>query len=112
MVTINGKNYKGKNVSIINNKVYIDGKEATIEDNDSKEIKISIEGDIHTLDVDYCEEINISGSCAFATSKNGNFIINGEVRGNVESKNGNIICKGVLGDVNTKNGNIIQNRHG
>lgn len=27
MITINGKSYKGNNVSMINNKVFIDGKE-------------------------------------------------------------------------------------
>lgn len=51
MVTINGKTYKGNNVSMINNKVFIDGKEVTGDDSDSKVINIKIEGNIETLSI-------------------------------------------------------------
>lgn len=105
MININGKVYSGNNVSVVNNKVIIDGKR--VDDENSKEIKISVEGNIQSLDVEYCDEIKITGECESVVSKNGNIQVKGNVKGDVTSKNGNIICRDVEGSVETKNGNIV-----
>jgi hypothetical protein len=106
MVTINGKTYKGNNVSMINNKVFIDGKEVTGDDSDSKVINIKIEGNIETLSIDSCDKLDVIGDCGVVNSKNGNISISGNVNGDVTNKNGNISCGNVSGDVDNKNGNI------
>ena len=106
MVKINGKTYKGNNVSMINNKIFIDGKEVTDTDDDSKVINIKIEGNIETLNIDTCDKLDVIGECGIINSKNGNVVINGNVSGDVTNKNGNIVCGNVSGDVDNKNGNI------
>lgn len=106
MITINGKSFKGNNVSIINNEVIIDGKKANSDD-DSKIINISIDGNIESLNVDYCEKIEVVGECESVSSKNGNIAIQGNVSGDVTNKNGNIICRNVGGDASTKNGDVV-----
>lgn len=105
MITINGKIYSGNSISVNNDIVIIDGKR--VDDDDKKVINIKVEGNIETLDVDYCDEINITGDCKTVTSKNGNIQVKGNVSGDVTSKNGNIVCRDVTGDVETKNGNIV-----
>ncbi len=107
MVTINGKTYNGNNLSVVNNKVYIDGK--LVDQEDAKVINIHVEGNIETLDVDHCDVLEIKGNCGNVTSKNGNIVVKGDVEGDVTNKNGNIICGNVAGDADTKNGNVITN---
>ena len=108
MITINGKSYKGKSVSIINNEVIIDGRRVNDSDIDNaKVININIDANIDTLSVDYCETLEITGDCGNISSKNGNISVKGNVRNDVSNKNGNIVCRNVGGDVETKNGDII-----
>lgn len=93
MITINGKSYKGKNVRISNNKVYIDGKLQDDKDiQESKQIFIEVHGDLSILDVDVCENISVSGET-----------------GLVKTVNGDIICKDIAGDVTTVNGDVRAN---
>ena len=94
-VNINGRQYTapdGVSVSVINNKVYFNGKLA--EDfNNSKEKNI---------------EINIEGNCKELKTDSGNITINGNVEGNVKTDTGNINISGdIYKDVNTDTGNVM-----
>ena len=51
-------NIKGNNVSIINNKIFVDGKEIGTEE---KEINIIVEGNLDKLEVDCCNSIKVNG---------------------------------------------------
>lgn len=106
MITINGKTYKGNNLQISGNQVLIDGKRVDQQE-DEKVINITVEGNIDTLDVDYCDKLEITGDCGSVTSKNGNIQVKGNVNGDVTNKNGNIVCRNVAGDAETKNGDVI-----
>jgi hypothetical protein len=109
MIKINGKSYQGNNVSIINNKVYIDGVlQNDSVDSNSKQIYITIEGNIEKLEVDNCDEIKVNGDVNVLDTKNGNVVCK-NVHGDVTSKNGNIVCTQINGNVETKNGNVIRN---
>lgn len=105
VVIINGKTYGSEtgSVSIINGKVIIDGKDMTP---DSKEINVTINGNVETLNVDTANKIQVIGSCGSLVSHNGEINIDGNVSGNVENRNGNIDCMNVGGNVSTRNGNI------
>ena len=105
MISINGKTYKGNNVSVINGQVYIDGVKKVASE--EKVINITIEGDINELKVDVCDKLEVTGNCHTVNSTNGNIQVKGNVSGDVTNKNGNIICKEVGGDATTKNGNVI-----
>ena len=93
-VTINGKTYTapdGCSVSVVNNKVYFNGKLAEDFNNwKNKNIEIKIEGD--------CKDVNTDA---------GNITVNGNVEGNATSDAGNINVKGnVQGDAWTDCGNV------
>jgi hypothetical protein len=105
MITINGKTYQGNNLQITGNRVYIDGKPVDQEE-DEKTINISVDGDIQTLKVDSCNQIDVTGNCKSVNSTNGNIQVKGNIEGDVVNKNGNIVCRNVSGSVTTKNGNI------
>ena len=93
-VTVNGKTYTapdGCSVSVINNKVYFNGKLA--EDfNDWKEKNI---------------EIKVEDNCAEVKTDTGDITVEGNVDGNVSSNVGDIKVRGdVKGNVSTNCGDI------
>ena len=99
-------NIKGNNVSIINNKIFVDGKEIGTEE---KEINIIVEGNLDKLEVDCCNSIKVNGVTKDVEASNGNITISGDVKGNVNNINGNIIAKVINGNCKTKNGDILCN---
>ena len=105
-ISINGKTYKGNDLSISGGKVYIDGK--LQHEEDKIDINITVNGNLDTLEVDACNTITVKQNCKVVTCKNGNVIIHGNVEGDVTNKNGNIKCKNILGDANTNIGNIVK----
>ncbi len=106
-VTINGKSYFGNNISVSNNKVYIDGKEAT--PGEDKVINISIEGNVESLSVDGCDHVTVSGSAGSVKTLSGNVNIKGDVSGDANTMSGNLSCGNVGGSVKTMSGNIRKN---
>ena len=99
-------NIKGNNVSIINNKIFVDGKEIETEE---KVINIIVEGNLDKLEVDCCNSIKVNGVTKDVEVSNGNITISGDVKGNVNNINGNIIAKVINGNCKTKNGDILCN---
>ena len=99
-------NIKGNNVSIINNKIFVDGKEIETEE---KVINIIVEGNLDKLEVDCCNSIKVNGVTKDVEVSNGNISINGDVKGNVNNINGNIIAKAINGNCKTINGDILCN---
>ena len=97
---------EGNNVSIINNKIFVDGKEIETEE---KVINIIVEGNLDKLEVDCCNSIKVNGVTKDVEVSNGNISINGDVKGNVNNINGNIIAKAINGNCKTINGDILCN---
>ena len=119
-VIINGKSYKGNNLSISGNKVYIDGKLVTDEDTESSEkIQITIEegAQIETFEIDGDAEINgnVSGNVNAGTINcndiKGNASAGGSIRcddiGGNASSGGSIRCDDIGGNANA--GGSIRN---
>ena len=104
MININGKVYYGNNVTINNNKVYIDGKlQDTGED---KQINIVVEGDVTELKVDACNEVKILGNSGSISTVSGDVNIKGGVSGNVTTVSGDVSCGSIGGSVKTVSGDI------
>ena len=97
---------EGNNVSIINNKIFVDGKEIETEE---KVINIIVEGNLDKLEVDCCNSIKVNGVTKDIEVSNGNIAISGDVKGNVNNVNGNIIAKVINGNCKTTNGDILCN---
>jgi len=103
---IKNSSIEGNSVSIINNKIFVDGKEIETEE---KVINIIVEGNLDKLEVDCCNSIKVNGVTKDIEVSNGNIAISGDVKGNVNNINGNIIAKVINGNCKTKNGDILCN---
>ena len=109
-IVINGKRFQIKgNLSIINGRYFVDGKE--VKDwseftKDQKVINITIEGDVQKLDVDCCETVHINGNCGKVKTTSGDSEVGGNVDGDVQTVSGDIDCGNVGGDASTVSGNI------
>lgn len=103
---IKNSSIEGNSISIINNKIFVDGKEIETEE---KVINIIVEGNLDKLEVDCCNSIKVNGVTKDVEVSNGNITINGDVKGNVNNINGNIIAKAINGNCKTINGDILCN---
>ena len=103
---IKNSSIEGNSISIINNKIFVDGKEIETEE---KVINIIVEGNLDKLEVDCCNSIKVNGVTKDIEVSNGNIAISGDVKGNVNNINGNIIAKVINGNCKTTNGDIFCN---
>ena len=103
---IKNSSIEGNSISIINNKIFVDGKEIETEE---KVINLIVEGNLDKLEVDCCNSIKVNGVTKDVEVSNGNITISGDVKGNVNNINGNIIAKVINGNCKTKNGDILCN---
>jgi hypothetical protein len=101
-ISINNNSYHGRNISVINNKVYIDGKDVTP---DSKEINISVVGNVGELKVDNCNKITITGDVESIETQSGD-VKCGSVSKSVKTMSGDVECGNVGGDIKTMSGDI------
>ena len=109
-VNINGRKYTapdGVSISVINNKVYFDGKLAEdFNDWKEKKIEIIVEGNCKVLNAD-TGNITINGNVeGDVTADAGNIIVKNNIQGNVTSDCGNISAHHIFGNVSTDCGNI------
>ncbi len=112
----------GRNVSIINGKVLVDGKDVTPN---AKEITIQVIGDVDSLDVDYAQSVSITGNvqsvqtaaadvtigggvAGSVQTASGDVDVDGDVQGSVATVSGDVDCCDVAGNVTTVSGDITQ----
>lgn len=105
IITVNGVTYTGKNVSVINDKVFIDGVEKHPTDNPPK-IYITVEGDVNSIDVGQVQEFNMTGNAGSVKTSQGDINIKGTVNGDCKTSQGNITADIIIGDCKTSQGNI------
>lgn len=102
MININGKSYSGRNVTIINGKVVVDGVDLTPE---GKTINITVDANIDKLDVDMCDKVIVNGNVNELTTASGDVDCK-DVTGCVKTVSGDIECGNVGGDVSTTSGDV------
>ena len=112
-VNVNGKNYEvpnGCSVSVINGKVYFNGKLADdFENYKEKNIEIIIVGNCGEVKVDI-GNVTVKGSVeGNVNADTGNIRIEGDVHGNVTTDMGNISAAHIAGNATTYCGNIGKN---
>jgi len=103
VISINGKVHTSKgNISISNGKVVIDGIDQTPND---KVITISVEGNIDSLDIDYCQTVRVNGNINQLRSTSGDVECN-DVTGKVTTTSGDVECENIGGDIKTISGDV------
>lgn len=110
IVNINGKTYTapdGISVSVINGKVYFNGKlQEDFKDYKEKKIEIIIEGNCKEIKCD-TGNITVKGNVeGNITADTGNIDVKGDIRGNVTTDCGNIKSHHIFGNVSTDIGII------
>lgn len=106
-ININGRSYSGNNVSVVNGRVFVDGKDVTDQPGaESKVINIAINGKVDSLHVDACEKVAVIGTVGDLQTKSGDINIEGDVAGNVTTQSGDVDCYDIHGDVQTQSGDI------
>lgn len=113
VVNINGRTYSapdGVSVSVINGKVYFNGKlQEDFTNWKEKNIEIIVIGNCGEVKAD-AGNINIRGDVEGNVNADaGNISIEGDVRGNVTADCGNISANHISGNVSTDCGNIGRN---
>lgn len=95
-VSVNGKTIRvsGNNVTVINDKIIVDGKVLN-ESMDSKNITVIVEGNCNKLDA--CGDVEIRGNCG-SVDCSGSCHIDGSVEGNVDAS-GSVTCGNVGGNI-------------
>ena len=105
-ITINNANitgsFSGKNITIKNGKVIIDGKDVTP---DGKKMDITVTGNIDSLNVDCCDSISITGEVGSVETTSGN-VTCGNVKGDVSNTSGDVKAGDVSGNVKTMSGDV------
>lgn len=100
-VTINGKTYKGTNVSVVNDEVIIDGNKVE----SGTRINITIIGDAESVSLQ-TGDISIKGNVTTLKCQTGDINIEGNVLGNVSLQTGDISCKQISGNASTHCGDM------
>jgi hypothetical protein len=105
MIRINNNDYVGRSISISGNKIIVDGKDISGDHRDSKAITINITGDLDSLDVDYCDKIEITGNVNKARTGSGD-INCANITNGAQTGSGDIECESINGDVQTGSGDV------
>lgn len=112
-ININGSSYSfsGRNISIQNNKVIVNGVDITnLADIDAKEITIIIESPIDSIDVEHCHKIEVK-SCNTIKTMSGSVRCAGDIKGSVNTMSGSVRAEGSIGgSVSTMSGSIRSNK--
>lgn len=102
-ITINGKSYSGNNIVVKNNKVIIDGVEATPDE--SKVISINVQGDVNALSVDSAQTVIVNGNTGSLKTVSGD-VRCADISGNVNTISGDVKANIIKGSVSTISGDI------
>lgn len=105
MIRINNNDYAGRSISISGNRIIVDGKDITEDHRDNKAITINVTGDLDSLDVDYCDKIEISGNVNKARTGSGD-INCANITNGAQTGSGDIECESISGDVQTGSGDV------
>lgn len=102
--TINGKTYKGNNISINGNKVTIDGVLQT--DELGTTITVVVQGNCESIESS-SGDITVEGSCRDINTASGDVKVLGDVNGDISTMSGDVDIKGShSGKIKTMSGDV------
>lgn len=103
IVNVNGHSVVGRNVTIINGKVIVDGKPVDIPE--AKEIHVTVEGDLGSLKLD-AGQVTVHGSAGEIQVDSGSVSVGMDVKGEIEVSQGKVTCQDVYSDVTVDIGSV------
>lgn len=103
---VNDVVYVGSSITITNGKVIIDGKDVS---SDGKTIYIYIEGDVTSMNADYCNSLKVLGNVTNLKTASSDVEIVGNILNDVVTTSGDINCDTINGNVETTSGDVSCN---
>jgi hypothetical protein len=101
-VTIDGRTFPGRNVSIVGNKVVVDGIEQTGEL--VGPVSVTVNGNAESIETG-SGSVDIAGSAGRVKTMSGD-VHCGNVNGDVGTMSGDVTCGAITGSVKTMSGDI------
>lgn len=108
-IVIGTQSFSGRNLTISNNRVIIDGVDVTANLPDQKTFNIEITGDIESLKADVCEKNSINGTVGQLQTQSGD-VECGDVKGSITTMSGDVDCGAVGGSIQTMSGDVRHKR--
>lgn len=108
-IIIGNQSFSGQNVTILNNRVIIDGVDVTDKLPEQKTFNIEVTGNLESLKVDVCQKIHISGTVGQMQTQTGD-VECGDVKGSITTISGDVECGTVGGPIQTMSGNVKYKR--
>lgn len=102
-ITIDGRTFKGNNVSIIGNKVVIDGVEQSGELVGN--IRITVNGNVDNIETT-SGDIEVRGAVGEVETTSGDVIVHSNISGSVKTMSGDVTAGSIGGNVKTMSGDI------
>jgi len=101
-ITIDGRNFVGRNITIHNDKVIVDG----VEQSGSLvgPVSVTVHGDVDRLET-VSGNVEVSGACLGAKTVSGDIRCR-DVAGNVSTISGNVTCGRIGGSAKSMSGDI------
>lgn len=96
-----------KSVVIKNGRVWIDGQEVGAAE---KVINVNITGDVDKIDVDYCNQLTVTGNCNSLSTVSGDVKVEGDIAKNVETTSGDVRAREIGGNVKTISGDVVASK--
>jgi len=109
MIIIGNSKFSGRNVTISNNRVIIDGKDVTDNLPEQKTYNIQVDGNIDRIKCDACDKIIVTGEVGQIQTQSGD-VECGNVKGSVSTMSGDVDCDSISGSVSTMSGDIKHRR--
>lgn len=100
-VTIDGREFSGRSISISGDRVIVDG--VQVEGSLSGPISVTVNGDVESLQC--IESARVTGSCGSVKTVSGD-VYCAAVGGNVQTVSGDVTCGPVSGGVKTVSGDV------
>jgi DUF4097 and DUF4098 domain-containing protein YvlB len=106
VVSVNGQTYVGDNISIINDRVFVDGVEQEQSfANSNHLIEVTVTGDVAKIET-VSGNIRVTGTAGSVSTTSGDAEV-GHVQGSVSSVSGDVFVKGnVNGSISTVSGDV------
>lgn len=102
-IVVNGQQFSGRSVNVVNGKVIVDGKQVDVPD--SKEIHITVEGDLGNLQLD-SGSVTVTGHAGDVTVGQGSVHVGMDVKGKIKVDQGKVDCQDVFANVSVDMGNV------
>jgi flagellar basal body rod protein FlgF len=108
-IIIGDKIISGRNLTISNGRIIVDGVDITSGLPDQKTINIQVDGDIETIKADVCQTIKVNGKVGQIQSQSGD-VECGDVGGSISTMSGDVDCGNVSGSISTMSGDVKHRR--